>query len=226
VQDSASKWAQLRTETNRLQTEGATDRSLLEATLINLTLQADELELQKQAEQAEAAKARQIVDDLVAANLKRQEDLETATNRVAKLSRELIALRSALPPRLSSALELPFLTIADPELIPADRMRHTMAILNRCQQFDQTYVFAEEVVTVTPGSEPRLLEVVYFGLAQACALDRSASKAYIGRPVDGTWQWENVPGLAAQAERLLEVREDIVPPEFVELPFQITGGAR
>lgn len=224
VQEAAAEWARLRSETTRLETDWLAERALLDASIGNLEAQADQLELEKEAFIAEAAKATQAVADLTAENQQRAADLQATTNRIAELAVQLAALRPALPPRLSAALDLPFRTIANPDLSPADRMRHTMAILNRCQQFDQTLVLTEEVLAITDGEEPRLLEVVYFGLAQACALDRSAEEAFIGRPVNGVWSWENVPGLAAEAAKLIAVRSDDIPPEFVELPLQITGG--
>jgi len=224
VQTAAAEWAQLRSETTRLETDWLTERSLLDASIANLNSQADLLELQHETLLAATAKERQELADLTTANQTRATQLETTSARIEKLAAQLQALRPALPPRLSAALDLPFRSIMSPDLGPADRMRHTMAILNRCQQFDRTFVLAEEVLTTTPGEGPRLLEVVYFGLAQACALDRSAGEAFMGRPVDGQWQWENVPGLAAAAARLIAVRLDEIPPEFVNLPIKITGG--
>jgi hypothetical protein len=226
VQAAAAKWADLRSETTRLETDWITEQSLLEASIANLNNQAEELELQRDTLLARTAKDRQEIADLTAANQKRADQLNTATARITELAAQLKALRPALPPRLSDALELPFRSIAAEDLSPADRMRHTMAILNRCQQFDRTFVVAEEILATAPDEAPRLLEVVYFGLAQACALDRSAGEAFMGRPIDGVWQWENVPGLADAAERLLAVRLDEIPPEFVNLPIQITGGAQ
>ncbi len=224
VQEAASEWARLRSETARLDTEWLAERALLEASITNLNTQAEQLELQHQAFVAESAEAQQEVDQLTSANQTRAEKLMVATARIADLAKQLVDLRPALPPRLSAALDLSFRTLANPDLSPADRMRHTMAILNRCQQFDQTFVITEEVLTLGTESQPRLLEIVYFGLAQACALDRSANEAFVGRPVDGVWQWENVPGLANEATKLIAVRQDDIPPDFVSLPIQLTGG--
>lgn len=226
VQTAAAEWARLRSATTRIEKDWAAEQALLDASIDNLNTQADQLELQHRAAVADAAAAQQAVDDLTAANQQRAADLAMANQRIAALADRLAAQRPALPPRLSAALDLPFRTLTNPDLSPADRMRHTMAILNRCQQFDQAFVLAEEILPVTPGGEPRLLEVVYFGLAQACALDRSADQAYLGRPVDGTWQWIHVPDLADEAAHLIEVRQDNVPPAFVRLPLQLTGGAR
>lgn len=226
VQTAAAEWADLRSETTRLETEWMTEKALLTASVANLNSQADQLDLQHQSLVAATTKERQQLENLTAANQQRSEELTRASAHIEQLAAQLTALRPSLPPRLSAALDLPFRSIASPDLSPADRMRHTMAILNRCQQFDRTFVLAEEVLTTTPGEAPRLLEVVYFGLAQACALDRSAGEAFMGRPVQGEWQWENVPGLAEAATRLIAVRLDEIPPEFVNLPTRITGGAR
>lgn len=226
VQTAAAEWADLRSETTRIETDWIAERALLEASITNLNGQAEQLELQRDTLVAETAKDRQELERLTAANQLRAAQLTAASDRIEKLATELNVMRPALPPRLSAALDLPFISIQSPDLSPADRMRHTMAILNRCQQFDRTFVLAEEVLSTAPGQEPRLLEVVYFGLAQACALDRSAGEAFMGRPVDGVWRWEKVPGLEDAAARLIAVRLDDIPPEFVELPTQITGGAQ
>lgn len=226
VQTAAAEWADLRSETTRIEADWVTEKALLEASIANLNSQADQLELQRDTLLAQTAKDRQELADLTAANQLRAEQLISTSARIQELATELSAMRPALPPRLSAALDLPFRSISSPDLSPADRMRHTMAILNRCQQFDRSFVLAEEVLTMAPGQEPRLLEVVYLGLSQACALDRSAGEAFMGRPVDGQWQWELVPGLEDDAARLIAVRLDEIPPEFVNLPTQITGGAR
>jgi len=226
VQEAAAKWADLRSETTRLESEWLSEKALLDASISHLESVADQLQLQQEVLIADAKKAQQEVDQLTAENQLRAGQLAVANAQIARLAAELAELRPALPPRLSAALDLPFRTITNPELSPADLMRHTMTILNRCQQFDQTFVLTEEVLPVTPDGQPRLLEVVYFGLAQACALDRSADEAFIGRPFEGVWQWEYVPGLAPEAVKLIDVRQDTVPPEFVELPVKVMGGAR
>lgn len=224
VQNAAAEWARLRSETTRLETDWASERTLLEASIENLTLEADQLERERNADIAENRTNQETLTRLTADNAARTEAITTATAQLDQLTRDLQALRPALPPRLSSALDLAYRSLGTPDIPPADRLRHAVAILNRCQEFDQAFVLAEEALPLAPGQEPRLLEILYLGLAQACALDRTADEAYLGRPVDGTWQWTQVSGLAAEASRLIAVRRDELPPEFVSLPLQITGG--
>ncbi|MBT5902414.1 MAG: DUF3450 family protein [Opitutaceae bacterium] len=226
LQKSAAKWSQIRSETSRLESDWVAERSVLKASISGLNIEADQLELEQRALASEAQKHTEEINALTARNQANDAAIAQTVDRLATLSGELIALRPALPPRLSHALDLPFRTIAQDDLKPADRMRHTMAILNRCQQFDQTFVMTEEVLPVEKGGEDRLLEIVYWGLSQACALDRSANETFIGRPVDGVWRWVPAPGLAEAAAKLIAVRQDEVPPDFVTLPFQVTGGEK
>ncbi|MGY8739232.1 MAG: DUF3450 family protein [bacterium] len=226
IQESAAEWSRIRSETSRLETDWSTEREVLDASISGLNIQADQLELENRALVAESTKHSDEIARLTARNQGNEARIDETVDRLTLLSAELIALRPALPPRLSAALDLPYRSIAGSDLKPADRMRHTMAILNRCQQFNQTFVLTEEIIPVESGGEDRLLEVVYWGLAQACALDRSASEAFIGRPIDGQWTWVPAPRLVEAATKLIDVRQDDVPPDFVSLPFQITGGEK
>lgn len=226
IQKSAAEWSRIRSETSRLEADWASEREVLDASISGLSIEADQLELENRAIIAESTKQSDEIDRLTARNQANTDRIDQTVDRLSELSAELITLRSALPPRLSDALDLAFRSIAASDLKPADRMRHTMAILNRCQQFDQTFVLTEEILPTEAGGKDRLLEVVYWGLAQACALDRSAGEAFIGRPIDGQWTWVAAPGLVESAIKLIDVREDDVPPDFVTLPFQITGGEK
>ncbi len=226
VQQAAAEWSRIRSETSRLETDWRSEREVLEASISGLLVRAEQLELEQEALASESIKNSEEIARLTARNEADANSIKETVQRVEQLSSKLLAMRPALPPRLSTALEVPYRTITETELQPADRMRHTMTILNRCQQFNRTFVMSEEILEVSPGGDPRLLEVVYWGLSQACALDRSANEAFIGRPVNGKWTWEAAPGFEEAAAQLIAIRLDEAPPEFVTLPFQRTGGAK
>ncbi|MCF3650668.1 DUF3450 family protein [Synoicihabitans lomoniglobus] len=224
VQAAASEWARLRSETSRLETEWVAEREVLAASISGLSVQANQLEIERDTLLAQSKTARDEIAQMTADNVALAARIDRAGVNVDALARRLLALRPALPPRLSAALDLPFRSLAGEGLAAAERMRHTMTILNRCNQFNQTFVLSEEILTVTPGSEPRLLEVLYWGLAQACALDRSGGETFMGRPVNGAWTWEPAPDFAGQAARLIDIHQDTIEPAFVMLPAQIMGG--
>ena len=226
VQAAASQWAKLRSETSRLEKEWDSEKEVLRASITGLAAQADQLAAERDTVTAETAAGRAEIDELTAANLATAARITAAGDRVGELAQKLLALRPALPPRLSAALELPFLSLASTDLPAAERMRHTMTILNRCNQFNQTFVLSEEILPVTPGGEPRLLEVIYWGLAQGCALDRSGNEAFVGRAVNGVWTWEPHPDLTAEIAELIDIHQDKEAPAFVTIPAQIMGGEK
>ncbi len=136
IQESAAKWSEIRSETSRLQSDSVAERSVLNSSISGLNIEADQLELEQKAMASEAQKHTEEIDRLTARNQANDAAIAQTVERLASLSGELIALRPALPPRLSNALDLPYRSIAQADMEPADRMRYTMAILNRCQQFD------------------------------------------------------------------------------------------
>ncbi|WP_221032008.1 DUF3450 family protein [Actomonas aquatica] len=226
VQKAATEWARLRSETTRLEKAWDSERDLLTASLAGLGVQADQLAGQRDTLAAQTESARTEIDALTATNRETAARIEEAGTRIDALSAQLIALRPALPPRLSAALELPYRSLASPDLTPAERMRHTMTILNQCNRFNQTFVLSEEILAVTPGGEERLLEVLYWGLAQGCALDRSGGEAFVGRAVDGIWSWQPAPDLVGELTDLIDIHQDKEAPAFVTIPAQITEGAQ
>lgn len=221
VQKAAATWAQLRAETTRLTNDWLTEREILNASVRALEIRATQLESERDVLLASTTRERREIADITARNTEVAAQLAAAAESMARVANRLQELRPALPPRLSEALELPFRSISDPSIAPNERMQHVTTILNRSQQFNQSIVLAEEILSPTPGSEPRLLQVLYWGLAQACALDVAGNEAYIGRPVGGVWTWEATTGLTGEIERMVAIYRDQETPQFHEIPAAI-----
>jgi hypothetical protein len=226
LQTTATTWANLRSELNRLETYWTTEKKVLTASLSGLSQRAEQLALQQEILVASTAKDRREIDELRTENNRRTETLAQVDTRMVIVTQKLLALRPSLPPRLSIALELPYRSLNTPNLAAGERAQHVMTILNRCHQFNQAFVFAEEIIPTQPGADPQLLEIIYLGLAQACAIDRAADQAYVGRPVDGNWTWTQTPDLAGEITRLIAIYQDRTEPTFISVPLQVTGGAK
>ena len=222
VQTAATTWANLRSELVRLETEWAGEKKVISASVTGLTQRAEQMDLAFEALESETSRERRELDELRQENETTTAGLAEANTRMAAVASRLLALRSALPPRLSTALELPFKSLASPDIAAGERAQHVMTVLNRCNQFNQAFVLAEEIIPTSPGAEPQLLETIYLGLAQGCGIDRAANKAYIGRPVNGTWTWTHEPDLAA----VIAIYQDRAEPTFVTMPVQVTGGEK
>lgn len=224
VQTAATTWANLRSELARLENDWTAEKKVLTASVTGLTQRVEQMNLSYEALEAETSKDRRELDEMREENETTSAGLIEANNRMATIAQRLIAIRPALPPRLLTALDLPFKSLASPDIAAGERAQHVMTVLNRCNQFNQAFVLAEEIIPTSPGAEPQLLETIYLGLAQGCAIDRAANKAYIGRPINGTWTWTHDPDLASEVANMIAIYQDRAEPTFVTMPVQVTGG--
>lgn len=226
VQRAAAEWARLRDETVRLEEDWRDQRSLLQAALDALRARVESLSVERDATQArvtqESLEFAQLENRTMAARAR----LETVSARIDQLAARLEATRPFLPPRLSTALELPFRSIRDPKLGPAERMQHAVTILNRCTAFNRVLTVVEEDLALGPEGARRVLDVVYLGLSHAYALDRANRVAYLGQPTDAGWSWRAHPEAAPAVEQLIAVQREAADPDYLLLPTQVTDPFR
>jgi hypothetical protein len=97
-------------------------------------------------------------------------------------------------------------------------MQLAMTVLNRCALFDRTVTSGEEVLTIDGETGAKSLDVIYWGLSHAYALDRGAQKAWYGSPGPHGWQWEARADAVRPVERLIAIYNDKADPDFVSVP--------
>jgi hypothetical protein len=221
VQRAVTEWARVRNETIRLESDWKSERTILESTLKALNERADALALSREVLDAKTAATRKSVDELQEKSKAAAETLDGIDARLRAASAELLRVRPWLPPRLSDALELPFRSLADDALPVGERVQILVTTFNRCAQFDRTVTLSQEAMTLA-GGERRMYEVVYWGLSQGCALDRSAKTAWLGRPGKEGWAWEEHPEINGAVEKLIAIHKDEAEPQFVEVPARVT----
>lgn len=217
VQETVGRWSAVRAETIRAETEWEWQRTLMFSTLDVLKERIGQLESRRDELLAKTAGERRELAELGAEREAMQAAESQAAEQLRSLAGRLLELRPALPPRLSSALELPFRSLAAGELSLGERMQHTMTILNRCALFNRGVTFGEEMVTL-PGEPPKLMEVAYWGLSRAYALDAAAHRACVGAPAEGVWTWTAAPELEAPVRKLVAIARDRREPELIQLP--------
>lgn len=232
VDKTARQWIDLRVRTSQLEEAWRTEKDLLESTISALTERATRLEEQRDLAKAKSAKEREELEALDARIKDAAADLSGSDARLKALTVRLLALRPNLPPRLSAALDLPYRSLATPELPFGERMQYAMTILNRCAQFNRVVTAGEDVLALEEGSPAKSLDTIYWGLSHGYAVDRPGHKAWIGAPGSGGWRWESQPEAYDAIVRLLEVARDATDPEFVVVPGRVanefnsaTGGA-
>jgi hypothetical protein len=220
VGQAAGEWLKTRAETVRLQGEWASQRQLLESTVKALEERAGTMEDKRDNLLAKTASIQTELATVGAKNRATTTGLESTEARLKHLTEQLQKLRPSLPPRLSAALDLPFLSLAEKEVSLGERMQLAMTVLNRCIQFNRAISCGEEEVTPAGESGPKSLQVIYWGLSHGYALDRAAGRAWAGSPGPQGWHWEPLAS-AAPVARLIDVYNDRAEPEFVMTPVKL-----
>jgi hypothetical protein len=215
---AAGEWIKTRLETERLENSWASEKPLLESTVNGLKERADSLDEKRDHVKAKTAKDRDDIESMQAKNKAAADDLRAVEERIQTLGRKLVDLRPSLPPRLSEALEMSYRSLGGTGLSTGERMQLTMTILNRCAQFNRMVTCGEEVLTIEGGQGSQSLEVIYWGLSHAYALDRAAGKAWYGSPGPQGWRWEPLPDATRQVARLIAIYNDKADPDFVAVP--------
>jgi hypothetical protein len=221
VQAAAVEWAQVRSDTVKLEKDWSFGKPFLEGTLDVRRTQMAKLESELAEARALAAKNK---EDQTFARQRAQTAhafLDAAETSLKETVVALRALRERMPPRLSDALTLSYKTLEDPGRPLAERWQAATVILNRSFQFDHSVVKSEELLS-GDDKEPRLVETIYWGLAQGYALDRAGNRAWCANQQNGTWKWTDYddPGAVAL---LLSIYSEKTDPQFVPLEARMSG---
>lgn len=213
----ALEWAKLREEKTRAERDWAYERELMQSTLRGLEERLQALQDKRNLAEAQTATSRRAAEEDATKAAALSAAFEKMQERLRQVSRELLQWREMLPPRLNHALELPFASLADETLAPADRARVVVTVLDRCAQFNSAITLSEEVLALE-GQREKVFEVLYWGLAQAHALDRHSNQAYVGRPGPKGWSWEPRPAaVAAVVAAALAAHREQADPQFFML---------
>ena len=221
VEKSADQWVKLRIETVRLETAWQNERSLVESMVAALNERAVAAEEKRDLVKAKTAKEREELDGLRAKIEAEGNQVKVVDARLKDLTGKLVALRPALPPLLSGALEMSFRSLDNPALRPGERMQLVMNVLNRCAQFNRSINVGEDVLALDGTSSTKSFEVIYWGLSYGYAVDRTARKAWLGTSRDGGWRWEPKPEAFQNVLRLIDIAADKADPDFVVVPASV-----
>ncbi|HVU17773.1 MAG TPA: DUF3450 family protein [Candidatus Didemnitutus sp.] len=221
VEKAAGDWVKMRVETARLNSEWSSQRELLESLVASTKERAGALETQRDYLRSKTAEERNEIAAATEANRKSAAAMQDAESSSRALAEKVAALRRRLPPRLSSALDLPYRSLAAENLGASDRMQFVMTILNRCVEFNRVITADEELVSVD-GKNTQLLPVVYWGLSHGYAYDRVSRQAWLGRPDGDGWKWSPVANGPAAIERLEAIAQGKAEPAFIVAPAQLS----
>lgn len=225
VGKTASEWVKTRAETVRLENAWAQERTLLAGTIGGLKERVARLQDQRDHLLADTAEERAEVAAMNTKLTHSREAFQLTEARLKAMTARVLALRPQLPPRLSSALDLSYRSLAGTEASPSERMQLVMTVLNRCAQFNQAITHGEDTLELPGEPGPRSLETLYWGLSHGYALDRAGGKAWLGGPAAGRWEWTQLEGAAPAVAELMAIRQDEADPRLVTVPARLKAPA-
>jgi hypothetical protein len=221
LEKASADWVKVRAETAQVGSDWLAQKPFLASIVDGLAERADAADVKHEFLQAKTAKDREDLSALEASSKASSSGLRAADSQLMEMNARLLRLRPSLPPRLSAALELPYKGLAASDITVGDRMQLTMTVLNRCIQFNRVITCDDEVLKVEDSKNPKLMEVIYWGLSHGYALDRSAGNAWLGSPGPEGWHWEPLPESSKQVAQLLAVYHGKSEPRFVEVPAKL-----
>ncbi|MEZ5276922.1 MAG: DUF3450 family protein [Opitutaceae bacterium] len=225
IEKVARDWAQTRKETVRELDDWRWQKTFLESTREALNRRTRTLEDRREYLLATSSRLRESYVEMGRRNEEAMQVLEEAGGTIDGVIAELKRLRAFLPPRLSSALEYAYQSLEDSSRTLGERMQSVASIFNRCSQFNNAITYAEEVLAMAPGEEPRYVSVLYWGLSHGYAIDSADGVSYLGSPIESGWTWERRPDIAGAVSRLMSIYHDKAKPDFVPVPVQVSDPA-
>lgn len=98
------------------------------------------------------------------------------------------------------------------------RLLNVINLLTEAEKFQQTIHLRPELHKNSDGREFNM-QVIYFGLACAYAVNEDGSFALAGRPTSEGWKFEERKDLAAEIQQLIAATTGDADAAFVNLPF-------
>lgn len=147
-----------------------------------------------------------------------------------RMEREFGTILGIIPPPLRSEPRVAQLTeeFQQALALPEDKATEGLSkrlvtlinLISEVEKFQQTVVVRPELHQAPDGREFNM-QVVYFGLAVAYAVNQDGDFALVGRPSPNGWTHESRPELAGDIRRLLAAILGDAEAAFIELPFSL-----
>lgn len=219
LEDLTAQWVALRAERAReaeaWRNEEARMRlelSLLEEAEARLLEERDQL--REQEDEVEASQA----DDL--AELEARQDAGRQLGQSVAASRaDLLAVLDALPPALRARLAEEEQALDGAEDSPLQQLRAVWTLRNQLTRIQHELHVTPAVIDVA--GRRREMDVLWVGTARAFAVSGDDLLAAQGRPVQGTWEWEPLPGRESAVRRAVLLVRGEAAPGLVSLPWEV-----
>ncbi|MGJ8673633.1 DUF3450 family protein [Rubritalea sp.] len=146
-----------------------------------------------------------------------QKQREVLELQCLKQAMQLVSLSKSFPQPLRDQLKREISILEDSESTLRERSIALLDALKAAGQFNRTITYSDLEQQV--GGTTRQLRVLYLGLGQAFYV--SGDMAGIGKPVDGSWLWQEVEGSKSSISKAIAIYQKTARPELISLPVEL-----
>jgi hypothetical protein len=224
------KWVETRQIISEERSEWESEQAMLRSTRDLLRQQKEALQEEIETLDASITEADQERLDLLLARGEYQRSSKALEEEIRGLEQEVLTVAPRLPGPLQKRLDPLLVQIPeDPEQARTSlgqRLINILGVLLQAEKWNGTATFVGETRSVN-GDGPKVqVRTLYWGLGQAFYVDAQGESAGIGRPDGDGWTFSEEPGMADEADLLLDIFEgnvDVI--QFVKLPVRIQSRA-
>ncbi len=221
------KWVETRQILSEEKSDWDAERELLRASRDLLRQQKKALAEEVATLEATITEADQERTDLLLDRGEYKRSTTVMAERLLGLEQDVKDLVPWLPEPLQAKLEPLLAQIPeDPEASRASlgqRLINVLGVILQSEKFDSTATLSGETRAVREGDTQKVqVRTLYWGLGQAVYVDSQGEVAGIGKPGAEGWTFADEPGLADDAELLLDIYEgnvDVI--RFVDVPVTV-----
>jgi len=230
LKDSVREWIETMREIQQEEDSWEQDRVLLDDQRTALRTEIDELAKQV----AEAKKDKQGADKDSAIDVAKRDALVKAKDllgeEVRSLEEDIVGKLSAFPPALAEEPRVKELMaqVRKDVTLKGDaakggltkRLNNVLNLLSEAEKWQQTVHLKPELHQTEDGKKLNM-NVVYFGLATAYAVDEEGVYGMTGKPTEAGWKFEERNDLAPQILEMVTVLNGDADAKFINLPIDL-----
>ncbi|WP_353568331.1 DUF3450 family protein [Haloferula sargassicola] len=230
LKESVRKWIETMREIQTEETSWERDKELLEGQRESLDSEISDLEARlKSAREEKATADQESVEEVAKRDALVKADEELA-GKVRELESALVGQLPGFPPplaedpRVAELIEQvrkdAALTGEEAQKGQTKRLNNVLNLLTEAEKWQQAVHLREELHSTDDGRKFNM-QVVYFGLGCAYAVNEAGDYALVGTPGEAGWHFDPHNELAPKIQEMVDVLNGDAEAKFVTLPIQL-----
>ncbi len=224
IESDAEKWIELQTRIAEENAKWKIEKELLESSILVLTTEQESLK--------ESLESNKVASDLyeknrnrVVSKLKENGDaLQHLMGKMEEYESQINSIYAGLPEPLQKEVEsmmrkIPAM-IDDEPLSVAARIQSLISVLTSIDQFNNALNLTHQLRKNSDGTQIDV-RVLYWGLSVGYAVDGRGNQAWVLKPGESGWTWNEANDMTSDIQDLMDVYEKRGSPRLISLPASL-----